>query len=245
MIMLLFAFLEMRFDRTIIHLKHFIILAINLTVPIIIFFIIRPINISIASTAFITAIAPTAVASTVIICLLKGKVDFTGFSLLLTNFAVAIAIPFLLPVLISSNGEITVSMVLLPVFSLFAIPFAAAIFIKKVLPEFSSRLLQFKNAAFYLLVVNIYLGTSNASYFVFNEFDSSYSVIYMIALVSLFLCVLNFSLGKIIGGKEFRLEAGQALGQKNNGFTIWLSLTFLNPVVALGPTFYVHNHSKK
>ena len=255
MIMLLFAFLEMRFDRSIIRVNHFIILGLNLTIPLIVFFIIRPINISVASTAFITAIAPTAVATTVIVSLLKGKVDFTAFSLLLTNFSIAIVIPFLLPALISANGEITVGLVILPVFSLFAIPFAAAIFIRKLLPKFSSQLLKFKSFAFYLLVVNIYLGTSKASNFLFNEFDSSYTIILMIALVSLLLCTLNFSLGKMLGGKEFRLESGQSLGQKNNGFTIWLALTFVSPLAVIGPIFYVlfqniyvswqlHSHSK-
>lgn len=256
MIMLLFAFLEMRFDRKIARVNHFIILGLNLTIPLIVFFVIRPINISVASTAFITAIAPTAVASTVIISLLKGKVDFTGFSLLLTNFSIAIVIPFLLPALISANGEITVGLVLLPVISLFSIPFITAIFIRKVFPKTSAKLLQLKGLAFYLLVVNIYLGTSKASNFLFNEFASSYTVILMIGFVSLLLCALNFSLGKMIGGKEFRLESGQSLGQKNNGFTIWLALTFVSPLAVIGPIFYVlfqniyiswqlHIHSKK
>jgi hypothetical protein len=38
-------------------------------------------------------------------------------------------------------------------------------------------------------------------------------------------------------------EASQSLGQKNTTFTIYLALTFANPLVALGPTCYVLWHS--
>ena len=57
------------------------------------------------------------------------------------------------------------------------------------------------------------------------------------------ICALNFLLGAWIGGKEFRREASQALGQKNTTFTIYLAMVYANPLVALGPTFYVLWHN--
>jgi len=54
---------------------------------------------------------------------------------------------------------------------------------------------------------------------------------------------VNFSLGRLVGGSEFGLEASQSLGQKNTTFTIYLAMTYANPVVALGPTFYVIWHN--
>jgi BASS family bile acid:Na+ symporter len=255
MVMLFFAFLEMRYNYDIIRFQHFVILAVNLVIPLIVFYIVRPINISVASTGFITAIAPTAVASTVIVSLLNGRVDFAGFSLLLTNFAIALIIPFLLPALINANGEITVGLVILPVISLFLIPISAAILIRKIIPQLGKKLLHIKTLSFYLLAVNIHLGTAKASNYLFNEFDASFNVIIMIGCVSLLLCIVNFNLGKLIGGKEFKLESGQSLGQKNNGFTIWLALTFVSPLAVIGPIFYflfqniyiswqLHHHSK-
>ena len=49
-------------------------------------------------------------------------------------------------------------------------------------------------------------------------------------------------LGALLSGREFRRETSQVLGQKNLSFTIWLSLAFINPIVALGPTFYIICH---
>ena len=36
-----------------------------------------------------------------------------------------------------------------------------------------------------------------------------------------------------------RISGGQALGQKNTGFAIWMSFAFLNPLAAVGPGSYV------
>ncbi len=47
----------------------------------------------------------------------------------------------------------------------------------------------------------------------------------------------------MIGGREFAREASQSLGQKNTSFTIYLALTYANPLVALGPTCYVLWHN--
>eukprot|EP01035_Chromulina_nebulosa_P037434 gene37434-50520_t len=49
------------------------------------------------------------------------------------------------------------------------------------------------------------------------------TIVAEIALASLLTCVASFSLGRIIGGREFPREASQALGQKNTTFTIYLA----------------------
>ena len=49
--------------------------------------------------------------------------------------------------------------------------------------------------------------------------------------------------GALIGGRRYWQESSQALGQKNNSFVIWIALTFINPLVAMGPTFYVLYHN--
>jgi BASS family bile acid:Na+ symporter len=72
-------------------------------------------------------------------------------------------------------------------------------------------------------------------------YNSSISIAEMtgIAVVSLAGCLLQFWLGKAIGGHYgFRLEGGQALGQKNTIFAIWLGYTFLSPISATAGGFY-------
>ena len=64
----------------------------------------------------------------------------------------------------------------------------------------------------------------------------------MIAFVSLIICIVNFSVGALLGGREHWKESSQSLGQKNLSFVIWVALTFINPLVAMGPMFYILYH---
>ena len=68
-------------------------------------------------------------------------------------------------------------------------------------------------------------------------------VLVEIAAVTLFICAINFTLGRLIGGRAYGAEASQSLGQKNTSFTLLLALTYANPLVALGPTCYILWHN--
>ena len=62
----------------------------------------------------------------------------------------------------------------------------------------------------------------------------------MIALLGLVLCIIQFAVGRFIGHFFGRAqEAGQALGQKNTAFAIWLGITYLNPLSSVGPGCYI------
>ena len=62
-----------------------------------------------------------------------------------------------------------------------------------------------------------------------------------LGIISLVACVLQFAIGKFVGshydkgtGKHInRITAGQAFGQKNTVFIIWLGLVFLDPVTSV------------
>ena len=80
-----------------------------------------------------------------------------------------------------------------------------------------------------------------------TTFDSqqidAVAILVRIGFASLFLCVLNFVTGWLIGPRRCRLETSQLLGQKNTSFTIYLAITFASPVAALGPLFYLLWHN--
>lgn len=49
----------------------------------------------------------------------------------------------------------------------------------------------------------------------------------------------QFAIGRTLGKKyDEPLSAGQAAGQKNTIFAIWMSYTFLTPVTSLAGGFY-------
>lgn len=239
MVMLFFSFLKMEIRREHLDKSHMIILSVNLLVPIALYFAISPFNLQLSQVVFITAIAPTAIASPIIVNLLKGKIEFTVISILITNFVIAFLLPFLLPFVLRQNAEISVMDVLLPVAKVFLIPFFLALIIKKALPRWREWLSRFNKYIFYILVLNINLGTAKASHYIREEMGFSDLIIWQIAIASLLLCILFFFLGKRVVPVNLQTEGKQALGQKNNGFTLWVALTFMNPLAVLGPVFYI------
>src|SRR3990172_4095371 len=203
--LLLFAFLDIRIDKNVIKKSHFYILAANLIVPLVLYFLLNLFNHQLAQTAFITALAPTAIAAPVVISILRRKVEYVAFSLLLTNIVIALLVPFLLT---------------------------------NFLPVVHSFLTRFKDDSFYLLMGAIYLGTSNASNYLRTEIHQSFDIVFYIGITSFLICFLNFNFGRFLGGKDYSIEGGQSLGQKNNAFTIWIALTFISPLAVVGPAFY-------
>ena len=99
-----------------------------------------------------------------------------------------------------------------------------------------------KQFSFPIWLVSLFLISAKASDFLRNENTGSLTILLYIALISLGICVVNFALGALIGGRQYRREASQALGQKNLSFVIWIALTFINPLVAMGPMFYILYH---
>ena len=60
-----------------------------------------------------------------------------------------------------------------------------------------------------------------------------------IAIVSLLCCLAQFYFGKRIGKRHGdAITAGQALGQKNTVFAIWMGYTFFTPITSLAGGFY-------
>jgi bile acid:Na+ symporter, BASS family len=99
-----------------------------------------------------------------------------------------------------------------------------------------------KQYSFVIWLLNLFLISANASDFLRNENSSPMISLLVIAFISLVLCIVNFGVGALLGGRQNWQEASQSLGQKNLSFVIWIALTFINPLVALGPTFYILYH---
>jgi len=243
MLLLVFAFLDLKIDKSIIKKEHFYILAANLIIPFVFYFSLKQFDSNLALAAFITALSPTAVAAPAVIHQLKGNVGFTAFSVLLTNFTTSMLVPFFLPVVINADFNISVVSVLGPVIFVLSVPFIFVQIVKKFFKPFFIWLSSNREISYYLLVFNIYLASSKATHFIGVEYQGPKQIVYLIALLGLIICAVNFYTGKILGGKEFGQEAMQSLGQKNNVLSVWIALTFINPLTALGPVFYILYHN--
>jgi bile acid:Na+ symporter, BASS family len=194
-------------------------------------------NPDLALVAFMLAISPTAMAAPVITTFLNGRVDYVISSTLVTNIIVALLLPVLLPAIAKQNLEISAWKILTTNLNIIAVPLVLSQLVR--LFPFEKALIKVKTLSFYGWLLAIYLATAKATYFITHESNFSLYTIGAIAFVSFLVCLLNFSIGRFLGRPTLTQESSQALGQKNTMFTIWISLTFLNPLVTLGAMFYV------
>lgn len=66
------------------------------------------------------------------------------------------------------------------------------------------------------------------------------SFVLIIAAISLVICLLQFAIGRHVGGYfKATIESGQGLGQKNTAFAVWIAYTYLTPLCAVGPGCYI------
>ncbi len=241
MLMLFFPFLKIGIKTFYPHALWIVVA--NIVIPIIVYLFILPFNSELAFLCFVTAITPTATAAPAVMDFLQGNVEYVASSVLLTNSIVGLTIPFSISWLTTLETSISTSEVFRSIWFIFAIPLLLAQLVKEFNPSLHQFLLQRKNLSFYIWNVLLFLATAKATHFIIYDSNTTPQRIILIAASSLMLCTLNFGMGKLIGGKHFALEASQSLGQKNTMFTVWLAFSFLNPIVALGPMFYLLYHN--
>jgi len=239
MVMLFWAFLEIDFSGNPFDRKQFYLVAANLVIPLFWYYTIMLFNNTLALIAFVAALAPTAIASATLVSILNKNIKFTTVYVMISNFAMSIGASFLLPLVVSKSIQISVIDVLLPSIQVVGYPLILALIIDKYIPKFANYMIHRKGDAYYLLIINLYLASSKASHFIVTEYTGPIYFIFIIGIAISIVAFINFAIGRKIGGSELKLECGQGLGQKNNSFTIWISLTFLSPLAALGPIFYL------
>ena len=241
--MLFLAFVGLKFERSALRPNLIGVLIANIGIALAAFFVLIRVDGTLALVGFMVGISPTAISSPVVIGLLQKRVDYIVMALLLTNVGIALIVPFLLPWLAGSQVEISMWAVLWSVTKIVLFPLVLARLVKYLPRSAQNACVRAKSFTFILWIGSLFLILAKASQFIRTNATISYVLLLQIAAVCFVLFVVNFSTGALLGGNEFRRETSQALGQKNLSFTIWLALTFINPIVALGPTFYIILHN--
>jgi BASS family bile acid:Na+ symporter len=244
MAMLFFAFLDIKFNLQTFQTSILWVLLANVAVGFLSYALLSSFNSTLALSAFMTAIAPTAIAAPVIMSFIKGRIDYVVAAVLVTNLSSAVIIPITLPFLLGAQTQIRISVweVLEPVLVVMFVPLILAQLVSHLSLGAQEFLRTGKRFSFAIWLVNLFIISANASQFLRNEDPHSISTLMIIALISLVICVVNFGLGALLGGRQNWQEASQSLGQKNLSFVIWIAMTFINPLVAMGPTFYILFH---
>ena len=186
-------------------------------------------------------ITPTANSSVVVTGKLGGNVSECITYIILINVITSVLIPVFLPMAYPVEGMSfgnSMLTILAKVFPLLIAPMLLAMAVRAWMPRTLAWVLRHPDLPFYLwsvlLVISIGLATRVAVLF-----EGSKLVLLELAGAALAACFIQFAIGHRIGRRYgLRVTAGQSLGQKNTSFTMWLGLTFLNPVVSAVGGFY-------
>lgn len=244
MAMLFLVFLQTRLSRAALHRSHFVLFLANIALGFIAWGVASwSGSRDLALAAFFCGITPTAIAAPVIISFLHGRVEYVVAAFLLTNVGIAALLPLLLPVVLGRTTPEAFVQVLGSVGLVVFVPMAMAWVVRRVHAAAVAWPGKLRNVSFGMWVTTMFLITANASDFLRRQSDTPQRVLAEVALASLLVCIVNFVVGRRIGGTEFAREASQALGQKNTAFTIYLALAYAGPIAALGPMCYVIWHN--
>jgi bile acid:Na+ symporter, BASS family len=243
MMMLFFAFLDIQIKPGSFQKGVIWTLLANVAVAFAGYWLFSYVDQTLALVAFITGIAPTAIASPVMISFIEGNVEYVAAAVLLTNLSIALIVPFALPIVVEPTGHIDTWVVLQPVLLVMFVPLLLALLVRWLPQKTQTVIRKGKAISFALWLANLFIVCAKAADFLHSEVNVSAGLLGEIAIVSLAICIINFGVGALIGGQHYWQEFSQALGQKNNSFVIWIALTFLSPLIAMGPTFYIIYHN--
>lgn len=193
--------------------------------------------------ALVCIIAPTATAAAVVTGKLGGNEAQVTTHTLLSNILAALLIPPAFSLVThSAHGDFLSQLLTLlsHVTPLLLLPLFLAWFVRYFVPRLHNLILTHcHDAAFYIWCVNLVLVMMDSFHIMLTARQSVGTKI-GIALAGLLICALLFFLGKQVGSRYgSRTDAGQALGQKNTLFGIWVSSLYLNPISSLAPCSYI------
>ena len=110
---------------------------------------------------------------------------------------------------------------------------------KKYWHRFHALVVKEPSLSFYMWAVSLTIVTGITVRNIAHS-HASLGFLLWIALMSLIVCLVQFYLGWKVGNRwGARLEGGQALGQKNTAFAIWIASLYLNPVSTVAPGCYI------
>jgi len=191
--------------------------------------------------AMLCMICPTASAAGVITDRLGGNLASTVTYLVMINVAATFLIPLVIPLVNPSStmGFWTyVGHLAMKVFPVLILPGLLAWLIRYTTHRLQRTLMRWSSYAFYIWGVGLTLAMVLATRALLQSRLGGWAIAGIVA-VSVLCCFIQFFAGRRAGGSAvLSLTAGQALGQKNTGFLIWLGYNYMTPVTSVAGGLY-------
>lgn len=195
----------------------------------------------VVESAMICFICPTACAAAVVCAKLGGNAAHLITYILLINLAAALFIPIIVPLINPQEGQTFYSTFILitrQVFPTLIFPLLMAWGIRYTMPRLAQRLQNTGDTAFYLWTIALTMAIAVTTRAIMNS-HVPFPTLAGIAIATLISCWAQFTIGRRIGKpSNDHIASGQAIGQKNTVFAIWMAYTFLTPVTAIAGGFY-------
>ena len=187
-------------------------------------------------------ICPCATAAAVVTQKLGGSLEQMTTYTFISNFITALLVPVCFP-LIEKGADITFwaafIKILHEVFIVLIVPMLLAYIVKHYMHRLHRKIIYIKDLSYYLWACSLMIVTGTTVKNIVNA-EATVTLLMAIAVLGLLMCVVQFAVGRFLGHYfNHTQEAGQALGQKNTAFAIWLSTTYLNPLSSVGPGCYI------
>ena len=204
--------------------------------------------------AMICLICPTATAAAVVTDKLGGDVPGIVTYTMLINIATALLVPVIVPIIHVEGANYSFGtmfwMILSRVVPMLVFPLLLAWLVRYAMPRLHALLLKPRNLAFYLWCVGLSIAIATSTRSLLRS-QHGWEIAVLIAAVSFVCCIAQFMIGHRLGRRYAnnrglgddkvmiaQTTAGQALGQKNTIFIIWVAYTFFDPVSSLAGGFY-------
>ena len=224
--------------------EHLILLCSQMALSAIIYFLAFKFNHTTAEGLFICVFVPTATAAPVITSMLGGKISFVATYSLLCNLIVAVLGPFIFAA-VGDNDQISflqsALLICKKVFPLLLCPLAIAVLLRKVTPKLHSKIENCQQLSFYLWALSLFIIVGNCVSFTINNWDDNQiPTIIQLIVGALIVCLIQFWLGRKIGGKfKDKVSGGQSFGQKNTVLAVWISMAYMTPTASIAPAAYI------
>lgn len=206
--------------------------------------VLFPFSEPVATAAFICIFMPTATAAPVVTGMLGGSVTKLATYSLLSNLTVAVTAPAFLSIVNDSGRNIpfadSFTTICAQVIPLLILPLVVALLLRYSAPRVHRTIAEHQSISFWLWAVALFIVMGRAVSFMIKQPISELPVMIGMAVASLVVCCMQFIIGRKVGARlGDRISGAQGLGQKNTILGIWMALTYLHPLVSIGPAAYI------
>ncbi len=196
----------------------------------------------IAEGVLIGVLCPVASSVAVISCMLGANRETVTAYTIIGNLMVAVVAPIYFS-FIGTHQDMpffeSFWVILRRIGSIIGLPFFIAWVLQLWLPKANDFLKKYKGLSFYLWSLALLFTLGQTIHFIFLNGEGNWHSIIWLGIASLVFCIVQFGLGRWLGGRYGdRISGGQLLGQKNTAMGIWMANYYLTPLASVFMAFY-------